>query len=221
MSPNSAREWREYHLYDDWFKSAPERLRRLYVCGCCRLWWDELAPVCRRAIEAAEWYADGPSRSTELREELMAAYRECQREEARGLPGAPTVRTTERLHMVAAPWFDAYHAQVVTTDLRPWRGDSPENDEVDALCRSLLPDVFGPVVPPSGPVPLESAWLTLDVLILASQIYASRDFSMLPILADALQDAGCDRADALAHCRDANRPHVRGCWVLDLILGKR
>ena len=40
------------------------------------------------------------------------------------------------------------------------------------------------------------------------------------ILADALQDAGCDSNEVLNHCRDTNQPHVRGCWVIDLILGK-
>ena len=41
----------------------------------------------------------------------------------------------------------------------------------------------------------------------------------MPILADALQDAGCDNADVLDHCR-SDGPHVRGCWVVDLVLGK-
>jgi hypothetical protein len=50
-------------------------------------------------------------------------------------------------------------------------------------------------------------------------MYDTRDFSAMPILADALQDAGCDDPGVLAHCRDAG-PHVRGCWVIDLLLGK-
>ena len=62
-------------------------------------------------------------------------------------------------------------------------------------------------------------WLTVDVLALASQMYESRDFFAMPILADALQDAGCDNADILNHCRGPG-PHVRGCWVVDLVLGK-
>jgi len=57
-------------------------------------------------------------------------------------------------------------------------------------------------------------------LTLARQIYESRDFSAMPILADALQDAGCDNEDILSHCRDTNQPHVRGCWVVDLVLEK-
>ncbi|WP_232069797.1 hypothetical protein [Gemmata massiliana] len=57
------------------------------------------------------------------------------------------------------------------------------------------------------------------MLTLAQQVYESRDFSAMPILADALQDAGCDNIDILDHCRGSG-PHVRGCWVVDLILGK-
>jgi hypothetical protein len=54
---------------------------------------------------------------------------------------------------------------------------------------------------------------------LARAMYESRDFSAMPILADALQDAGCDSEDILSHCRGGG-PHVRGCWVVDLVLGK-
>ncbi|MFO0824270.1 MAG: hypothetical protein U0792_14350 [Gemmataceae bacterium] len=57
-------------------------------------------------------------------------------------------------------------------------------------------------------------------MALAQQMYDSRDFSTMPILADALQDAGCDNADILSHCRDEIATHVRGCWVVDLVLGK-
>ena len=55
---------------------------------------------------------------------------------------------------------------------------------------------------------------------LAAQMYEARDFAAMPILADALQDAGCDQPDILAHCRDPQAVHVRGCWVVDLVLGK-
>jgi hypothetical protein len=55
---------------------------------------------------------------------------------------------------------------------------------------------------------------------LARQMYDSRDFGAMPILADALQDAGCDSDTLLNHLRDAKQTHVRGCWALDLVLGK-
>ncbi len=63
------------------------------------------------------------------------------------------------------------------------------------------------------------SWLTSDVLVLAKQMYESRDFGAMPILADALQDAGCDNEDILNHCRTEG-VHIRGCWVVDLVLGK-
>jgi hypothetical protein len=62
-------------------------------------------------------------------------------------------------------------------------------------------------------------WFTTTVSTLAAQIYASHEFSALPILADALQDAGCDDEQILTHCR-GSKPHARGCWVLDAILGR-
>ncbi|MBA4188070.1 MAG: hypothetical protein C0467_08625 [Planctomycetaceae bacterium] len=62
-------------------------------------------------------------------------------------------------------------------------------------------------------------WRTDTVVSLAKHIYESRDFGAMPILADALQDAGCEQADILTHCR-GNGPHVRGCWVVDLVLEK-
>jgi hypothetical protein len=55
---------------------------------------------------------------------------------------------------------------------------------------------------------------------MARRMYQTRDFSAMPILADALQDAGCDSDDILDHCRDTSVPHTRGCWVVDLVLGK-
>ena len=62
-------------------------------------------------------------------------------------------------------------------------------------------------------------WRTDTAIALARQMYEARDFSAMPILADALQDADCLNEDILNHCRAA-RPHVRGCWVVDLVLGK-
>ena len=63
-------------------------------------------------------------------------------------------------------------------------------------------------------------WRTPDVTGLARAIYDDRAFDRLPVLADALIDAGCDDNDILNHCRSTG-PHVRGCWVVDLVLGKQ
>jgi hypothetical protein len=72
---------------------------------------------------------------------------------------------------------------------------------------------------PSALTAMPPAWRTSTAVALATQMYESRDFSPMPILADALQDAGCTN-DILDHCRDAHATHVRGCWVVDLVLGK-
>ena len=58
------------------------------------------------------------------------------------------------------------------------------------------------------------------MLNLAQAIYEERRFGDLPVLADALEEAGCTDADILSHCRGPG-PHVRGCWVVDLLLGKQ
>jgi hypothetical protein len=58
-------------------------------------------------------------------------------------------------------------------------------------------------------------------MALAKGIEASQDFSGMPVLADALQEAGCDCDDLLSHLRDTSATHVRGCWALDLVLGKQ
>ena len=72
----------------------------------------------------------------------------------------------------------------------------------------------------SRPVAADPGWLTSTVLALARQADAAREFGVLPILADALQDAGCDDDAVLTHCRDTSLAHARGCWVVDLVLGK-
>lgn len=69
-------------------------------------------------------------------------------------------------------------------------------------------------------VELSPAWRTDTAISLAKHMYASRDFGAMPILADALQDAGCDNEDILNHCRDTSLTHIRGCWVIDLVLEK-
>lgn len=68
-------------------------------------------------------------------------------------------------------------------------------------------------------VSFDPAWRTSTAVAIAKGMYESRDFSAMPLLADALQDAGCEHADILDHCRGPG-PHVKGCWVVDLVLGK-
>jgi hypothetical protein len=99
-------------------------------------------------------------------------------------------------------------ARIETLPVEP---DAGEERAQAALIRDIVGNPF-------RPVSFSPAWRTDTVVALARQMYDSRDFSAMPILADALQDAGCTSADVLDHCRDANALHVRGCWVVDLVL---
>jgi hypothetical protein len=80
----------------------------------------------------------------------------------------------------------------------------------------LLREIIGN---PFRPISVDARWLTSTVVALAHAIYDDRTFGRLPILADALEEAGCTNADILNHCRQLGE-HVRGCWVIDLLLGK-
>jgi hypothetical protein len=80
----------------------------------------------------------------------------------------------------------------------------------------LLHDLFGN---PFRPITLDPSWLTCTVVSLAQVVYDERKFDQLPILADALEEAGCNNAEILNHCRGPG-PHSRGCWAVDAILGK-
>jgi hypothetical protein len=75
---------------------------------------------------------------------------------------------------------------------------------------------------PQRPIRFRASWRTWNggvCLEIARGIYQERAFGQLPILADALEEAGCTDADILSHCRTRGE-HVRGCWVVDLVLGK-
>jgi hypothetical protein len=85
-----------------------------------------------------------------------------------------------------------------------------------ALQADLVRCVFGN---PFRPVAFAPGWRTPTVLALAGAIYEEKAFERLPILGDALIDAGCDDAELLGHCRGPG-PHARGCWPVDLLLNK-
>ena len=92
----------------------------------------------------------------------------------------------------------------------------PLNVEMEMKQCGFLRDIFGN---PFRPVSLDLRWLSSTVLDLARTIYDERAFDRLPILADALMDAGCDSDEIINHCRSEG-PHVRGCWVVDLLTGR-
>jgi hypothetical protein len=107
--------------------------------------------------------------------------------------------------------WDAATGVIATLDDTSW-DDGPTN-----CGATYLRELFGN---PFRPVAADPSWQTDTVVLLARQMYESRDFTAMPILADALQDAECDNEDILSHCRDPKMAHVRGCWVVDAVLGK-
>jgi hypothetical protein len=110
----------------------------------------------------------------------------------------------------------SYCRATIRTDSPVKKARRREQEEERAQCellRDILPNPFRKLPKP------KKGWLTETVVALAAGVYAERAFDRMPILADALEDAGCDHADILAHCR-GDGPHVRGCWVIDLLLGK-
>jgi hypothetical protein len=138
----------------------------------------------------------------------------------------------ERLSRFAAAYSGRpYHAlspQVLSAGSDPgtgpylWMAQADDHDNQwaepwdPAAALPLLRCLFGSLF---RPVSFSPAWRTDTAVALARQMYESRDFSAMPLLADALQDAGCDNEGVLDHCRGEG-PHVRGCWVVDLVLGK-
>ncbi len=88
-----------------------------------------------------------------------------------------------------------------------------------ASAEAYMADLLRCVADPFRPQSLDPRWRTTTAVGLAEAIHAERAFDRMPILADALEDAGCDDPAVLAHAR--SDAHARGCWVLDLVLGRR
>lgn len=87
----------------------------------------------------------------------------------------------------------------------------------EAAVAAIMRDIFGNRFRPAT---LDPAWRTTTVVRFAQAVYDDCAFHQLPILADALEEGGCTDAAILGHCRGPG-PHVRGCWVVDLLLGKQ
>jgi hypothetical protein len=118
-----------------------------------------------------------------------------------------------------APWPAAWN---VVSDVRMALGqrDRGEASRETWRQRALLVDIFGNPFRSSA---LDGSWLRWNdatVARIARGVYEERAFDRLPILADALLDAGCDDEELIQHCRGEG-PHVRGCWAVDLMLGKQ
>jgi hypothetical protein len=197
------------------------RRYRLFACGCCqRIRQLHDNELCRVAVAAAERFADGLTSEQELESACQAAAQTWPRNAGETNRAAILVCHGELLYRdhgasTAAQVADAASRAVSMRAKKAQR----HSEEVGERCAqaSILRCTFGAL--PFRPITLDSAWLTSNVVSLANTLYEERAFERLPILADALEDAGCDNADILNHCREPG-VHVRGCWVVDLVLGR-
>lgn len=171
-------------------------------------------PALLWAVEIAEEFAEG----LVTRTDLQTVSHEV--EPMRDVRYFPNLGSEERcaVDMAASTThFQAYEgAFLMTCSHHLLAGVQPARDAEKTIC-DLLRDIFGN---PFRPVVFDPNWRTATAVGLAQTMYDARNFHAMPILADALQDAGCEDATILGHCRDENNLHVRGCWVVDLILGK-
>jgi len=181
---------------------ASDRKFRLFAVACSRgalgRWADEPGQLWDGTLEVAERYADGAATEPEREGTAEVTFIESADD-----PGSTP-------HVFHALGPDAYFAATMASE---YAGQIEGGSDLQP---AMLRDIFGD---PFGPVPADPRWLTSAAVTLARSMYDSRDFAPMPVLADALEEAGCDNPDVLAHCRGPG-PHVRGCWVVDLILGK-
>jgi hypothetical protein len=178
--------------------NATDRKLRLFACACFGRRRDLLTErKDRGVVKLAELYADARIGSGKLSRAFVRA--------GWGYDGrSPEYRSIN--------WYREAN-QIAQDSVRVLGGDSrPERMAMCGLLREMVGDPF-------TEVKLAPSWLTGPVLSLARQGYDARDFSVHPVLADALEEASCADAVILDHCRRPGE-HVRGCWVLDLLLGK-
>ncbi|WP_246523022.1 hypothetical protein [Gemmata palustris] len=188
------------------------RKSRLFMIACCRRHFHRAVDQeCKEAIEVAERFADGSEQLqtlTRLGEQIPPSDQDDY--------GMPPPFPAAARWITRGEFTQSKDIRFLMDQVTLLMQDAGGRGE-QAAQATLLLDIFGN---PFRPIALESEWLTSTVLALAEGIYQDRAFDRMPILADALQDAGCDSDDVLTHCRGPG-PHVRGCWVVDVLTGRK
>jgi hypothetical protein len=204
---------------------ASDRKLRLFAVACCREVWDLLDAAGRAALEVAERYADGEAtriQATEATAVALGAERTTGKA-AKAVYWATknVIRDTLRNVCEAAAEAAAGAAVQKAPAAGRDRGVAWEQTYIAAAARQadLVRESFGN---PFRPLAVDPAWLAWGGGIvgrLAQGAYEARAFDRLPVLADALEEAGCTDTAILEHCRSGGR-HVRGCWVVDALCAR-
>jgi hypothetical protein len=196
---------------------ASVRTQRLFVVACCRRIWKLMDSPIKQVVEVAERYVDGNATEPELASSRAVAS------------AVPSAIVANRV--AKAAWLSTVMGSGATwrmigrvASAAAWEASGEREDRPQA---DLLRCIFGNPFRPSPPLASAVlAWNDGTVRRIAEGVYEERkmpegtlDTARLAILADALLDAGCDNEELIAHLRGEG-PHVRGCWALDLILGK-
>jgi hypothetical protein len=202
-------------------KAVLERKLRLFGCAAIRRIWRLLVtPQLRDLVDAAESFADERVTRNYLRIAMRRAIESPRPEESRrdgdDLSGAWGY-AREATILLGGSSFASEVVTFVEILFGATVNDPDDPEEENVYQKALLLDIFAN---PFRPATFDPRWRSESVVALAAAIYADRAFDRMPILADALEDAGCDNRDILDHCRGPG-PHVRGCWVVDLVLGKQ
>lgn len=198
----------------------------LFACACCRIVWyllrDERS---RKAVEVGELFADAAADKQRYDATFIEAEKcskSISRSSRKSRGRRPTPKVLSAANAATSLCSPGTHyritAAICINAILNATGGSAELQ----LC-ALLRDCIGN---PYRPISINSAWQTPTILSLAQAAYDNRNLpdgtledDRLTILADALEEAGCQDADILGHLRSPG-PHVRGCWALDLVLGK-
>jgi hypothetical protein len=202
----------------------PFRKGRLLGAACCRRIWPLLIDArSRHGVEVAELFADG--RATY--EQLSLAYSDTPGSEdvvgvtvtPEGAANQSQIARLQAQGCAAEAVAEACHREYAAEIVAYWALPAAEAAGLpneNAVLADLVRCIFGN---PFRTVALDPSWITSAVVALAKVIYAKCAFDCMPILADALEEAGCTDEAILSHCRGSG-PHVPGCWPLDLILAK-
>lgn len=214
--------------------TTSERKLRLFACACCRHIWRLLIdPRSRAAVLFGERIADGEATKSERAAALRLAH-----DASSDIDAAHWNGDWDSLKVPSLPAASAAYLTLVEGDTQFDRHTPylPDADQVALDCKRAIGLAGGPAAVqaenvaqvamfhdimgnPFRPVHVGRSSLTEEVIQLALSIDSERRFDRLPGLAEALERAGCKNREILDHCRKRG-PHVRGCWVVDLLLGK-